>query len=989
MFVVGPGLAQKLSAQTISSTLNGKTGVIENRWTEFTASVTEGPDFGRSVTQRLTLDDATQAAYITLEYKDASNNWQPLSFTNGVVMFGPSSGFPLADATTSFRVKISTPGEYGYKLEINDATTNEQLAVSDEEVDVEPYVAPTIASTLNEKKNVQPNQWVAYDVTTTAGTDANAMVRGRLVLDDETQAANITAEYKDENNDWQPLLFSTGGLVWFGPSTGFPLMDATSYFRVMFDAEGLYTYKLQLVEITTDSLMASADEFVEVMMPAPVKPTIASTLNNMGNITPGREVNFNVTTTTGDMANTLVKGYITLADSTQASNISVSYTDGNNWFPLTFNNGIIEFGPSTGFPLMNASSAFRVTFSDAGTYNYMLDIVDVNSGDTLATAMESVMVDPFVAPTISSTLNNRSNVTVNAEQSFDVTTVAGTDVNRMVNARLVLKDATQAGNITASYFDGTNWMPLTFNNGIIEFGPTTGFPLMDATSSFRITFGDTGTYAYSLEILDASTSAFLAWTEEEVVVNDVVYVAPTVSSTLNNMSNVVATREVDFSVSTVANSEENTIVKGYITLADPTQASNISVSYTDGMNWMPLTFNNGIIEFGPATGFPLMNAISDFRVTFANAGTYSYMIDIVEVATGDTLATAMETVTVATFVNATISSTLNNRNGVLINNQASFSVTTAAGSESNRMVKGRIVLANAAQASDITLSYFDGMNWQPLSFSNGVAEFGPATGFPLSNASTNFRVTFASAGTYAYTLEIVDVNTNQVLANSNEQVVVNTATVMPTISSTLNNKTGIIANRQTTFTINPVTGTEAGRMVRIRWVFDNLAMGAFVDAEYQDENGDWQRVFFINGSAIIGPAAGFMLSSAPINVRATFTRDGEYYYNFEIRNVATNQPIANVDERVNVGVNSIGEKDGAAVQFNVYPNPAVSNLTIALPATGTSQVTIFTVNGKQIRQMNNVNGLQTLDVSHLANGIYLVKVVNNGVTATKRFEILK
>ncbi|RYG19853.1 MAG: hypothetical protein EOO07_06020 [Chitinophagaceae bacterium] len=887
--VVGLGSAQRANAQTISSTLDNKKGVVEKRWMEFTASVTEGTANGQIINERLMLDDASQASEISVEYKDGSGNWNALSFTTGgIIWFGPASGFPLKDATTTFRVRFDKDTTYAYNLEIVDASTSAVLVSTDEEVSVNAYEMATVASTLN-KKNVQLNEWTEYDVTTTAGTDSNTLVRAMFMLDDTSQAADIMVEYKDASNNWQSLPF-TNGMIEFGPSTGFPLRNAASNFRVMFSNTGIYSYTINITDAATDTLIASASEFVEVIDTIViVKPTISSTLNNMSGLIATKEASFDVTTTSGDFENTLVRGYLTLMDANQAKDITVSYFDGANWMPLTFNNGIIEFGPSTGFPLMDATSNFRITFANAGSFNYMLDIVDASTGDTLATTNETVNVDPFVEPVIESTLDNKTGVVASQEVTFTINTVAGTEANRVVKARLILKDTLQAPYINASYFDGSNWIALNIVGGVAEFGPQTGFVLTDTVANFRITFDTAGTFGYTLQLVDVNTNEIIASKDEEVTVNaPVIVIAPTISSTLNNMSNIVEDREVSFSVSTTAGSDENTIVKGYMTLQDISQASDISLSYFDGTNWMPLTFNNGVIEFGPATGFPLMDATSNFRVTFASSGIYNYTLDIVEVATGDTLTTAKERVIVADFVVPTIVSTLNNRTGVVINNQITFDVKTTAGTDVNRMVKARLVLDDASQASNITASYFDGTNWMPLTFTNGVVEFGPATGFPLTNATSNFRITFGAAGTYAYTLELTDATTNEVLASANEQVVVNAVIVMPKLSSTLNNKTGIIANRQTTFTVTPDPGTETGRMVRLYWIFDDIARGQEVTAEYMDANGDWQQISFINGIAQLNSAAGITLNNSPISVRATFLRDGIYAYNLEIRDVVNN-----------------------------------------------------------------------------------------------------
>ena len=68
----------------------------------------------------------------------------------------------------------------------------------------------------------------------------------------------------------------------------------------------------------------------------------------------------------------------------------------------------------------------------------------------------------------------------------------------------------------------------------------------------------------------------------------------------------------------------------------------------------------------------------------------------------------------------------------------------------------------------------------------------------------------------------------------------------------------------------------------------------------------------------------------------------------------------------------------------VYPNPASNLLTVELSENGT--VELFDLDGRQVlvNTFVNANQKQELNIQHIANGVYTLKIVNdNGVTMKK------
>jgi hypothetical protein len=77
-----------------------------------------------------------------------------------------------------------------------------------------------------------------------------------------------------------------------------------------------------------------------------------------------------------------------------------------------------------------------------------------------------------------------------------------------------------------------------------------------------------------------------------------------------------------------------------------------------------------------------------------------------------------------------------------------------------------------------------------------------------------------------------------------------------------------------------------------------------------------------------------------------------------------------------------GKGDISSSPISVYPNPAHTILFIK-GLTQNAMISIFDQNGKIIFN-NNVEG-NILDISNLFNGIYYIKITNNGVTSTVKF----
>lgn len=128
-------------------------------------------------------------------------------------------------------------------------------------------------------------------------------------------------------------------------------------------------FTVQNTELTGDAKLLAA-------------PAIVSGLAE--ELTVGETVDFAVTTAPNSFvaepaaATTKVRVKITLTQGNK-ENMVLQYLENDGTYqalPLDAENSAF-YGPETGFPFLNAASQFKVTFSEAGTYKYNLEVVTV------------------------------------------------------------------------------------------------------------------------------------------------------------------------------------------------------------------------------------------------------------------------------------------------------------------------------------------------------------------------------------------------------------------------------------------------------------------------------------------------------------------------------------------------------------------------------------------------------------------------------------
>ncbi len=126
-------------------------------------------------------------------------------------------------------------------------------------------VASTISTELGEKA-VVVNEPVEFSVSTVPNDDAGVMVMGKFEIDAEEDDISMLEYYETATGieGWYEFPDKTSGE--FGPAgTGFPMMEATSKFRVTFANAGEYTAKVSAVKFEDGSELCSQTVTITVL----------------------------------------------------------------------------------------------------------------------------------------------------------------------------------------------------------------------------------------------------------------------------------------------------------------------------------------------------------------------------------------------------------------------------------------------------------------------------------------------------------------------------------------------------------------------------------------------------------------------------------------------------------------------------------------------------------------------------------------------------
>jgi hypothetical protein len=84
------------------------------------------------------------------------------------------------------------------------------------------------------------------------------------------------------------------------------------------------------------------------------------------------------------------------------------------------------------------------------------------------------------------------------------------------------------------------------------------------------------------------------------------------------------------------------------------------------------------------------------------------------------------------------------------------------------------------------------------------------------------------------------------------------------------------------------------------------------------------------------------------------------------------------------------ENNAAQNELNIYPNPSINGLfTLQMDNRQKTEVKVFDLSGKMVRNMQVQQSVQQIDLSDLQNGIYFVQATNNEKTYSAKIVINK
>ena len=72
------------------------------------------------------------------------------------------------------------------------------------------------------------------------------------------------------------------------------------------------------------------------------------------------------------------------------------------------------------------------------------------------------------------------------------------------------------------------------------------------------------------------------------------------------------------------------------------------------------------------------------------------------------------------------------------------------------------------------------------------------------------------------------------------------------------------------------------------------------------------------------------------------------------------------------------------VQMSVYPNPATDRICVTLENLENIDATLFDMSGRAVKTLTLRNGDNTIDISTLQNGIYLIRVAGSVTKIVKK-----
>ena len=150
----------------------------------------------------------------------------------------------------------------------------------------------------------------------------------------------------------------------------------------------IYVWDLEVGD-AIEYVVNNENEIIYVAVVEELVPSVLLTDISLQTFTVGVPTEFTFVTIANDDFGRLVVGTSNFSNTDAIEKLEYFEPTNNTWYELTG-----EFGGANGFPLMNASSKFRVTFKTAGTYSFTANMKAVEDGSTVCETTVSFTVNP-------------------------------------------------------------------------------------------------------------------------------------------------------------------------------------------------------------------------------------------------------------------------------------------------------------------------------------------------------------------------------------------------------------------------------------------------------------------------------------------------------------------------------------------------------------------------------------------------------------------
>ncbi|WP_420572106.1 T9SS type A sorting domain-containing protein [Kordia sp.] len=186
---------------------------------------------------------------------------------------------------------------------------------------------------------------------------------------------------------------------------------------------------------------------------------------------------------------------------------------------------------------------------------------------------------------------------------------------------------------------------------------------------------------------------------------------------------------------------------------------------------------------------------------------------------------------------------------------------------------------------------------------------------------------------------------------------------------------------------DPTTGTYANNSgtAAIGWTAPSGGVdnGGYVVIKYTTEpnadNDPNQNGIYEYGNTTTNGTGGLTGTIIYIGTDTSFTdtyTSGNYYKIYAV------DKAFNYSNELIISDATLSVEENITSTFKIYPNPSTGILNIQTNTTDSASVDVYDMFGKKVVTSNNVNN--TIDISNLKNGMYIVRITTNNKSVTKK-----